>query len=354
MCSWLSARKKRETKERSFLKNGGQILEELIASCDGKCNPIQTFSEKELNRATNNYNQDRILFMDWGYALYKGNYRDRNILVKKYLCKLENHNEICTVLDGTVNEIVIGSQMNHKNVLKLLGYCLETQIPIQVYEFAPHGDLYSQVCASEPDKPSILTTQLTLNWENRLRIATEVADAITYLHMAGSRPIIHRDIKPSNIFLDQHCVAKLSDFTHSIRIPLGEMHVKDDIRGTFGFIAPEYCKTGLITEKADVFSFGMLLLEILMGRTPLNFQHPAEDLDFTFWEHVRSFVENNPLSMIVEPAILEEKGIEEQLQAFTKLAMRCIPGAAEERPTMMEVAKELRQIRRCLSPVPAQ
>ncbi|KAF8391583.1 hypothetical protein HHK36_023889 [Tetracentron sinense] len=322
----------------------------MITSCIGKSNPIKVFSAEELEKATNNYDPNLILHEDWGYAFYRGTtaHGGRTIFVKKFIYRLDDEHQARKVLEGTVNEVAIASQLNHKNVLKLLGCCLETQIPIQVYEFASNGNLYHSVCRIEgEDNEDPTRPRHQISWKSRLRIATEIAYAITYLHKSTSKPIVHRDVKSSNIFLDEHFVAKLSDFTHSVPIPLGETHVKDDVQGTFGFIAPEYCRLGLVTEKTDVFSFGMLLLELLMGKPPLNFHCSVEDFDLMFWEYVRSSVQNYPLSEIVDPAILEEiRGIEQQVQAFVELSLRCIRGTAEERPTIMEAAKELRRIQR--------
>ena len=133
----------------------------------------------------------------------------------------------------------------YNNVLKLIGCCLETQIPISVYESAENGSLSGRFNVTS-DHDGAQHQREPLSWQSRLKIAGEIAHAISYLHTAFSRPIVHRDIKPGNVFLDQHDVAKLTEFSLSISIPEGETHVKDDVCGTALFLCPNYATTSYI------------------------------------------------------------------------------------------------------------
>ncbi|KAF8391923.1 hypothetical protein HHK36_022263 [Tetracentron sinense] len=199
---------------------------------------------------------------------------------------------------------------SHKNVLKLLGCCLETEIPMLVFEFAVGGCLSDHIYENP-----------ILSWESRLRIATEIADAVAYLHYGTSKPIIHRDIKSTNIFLDQHYVAKLFKFRLSISIPLGQTHVDGNLSSWYiGSIAPESNGTWRFTEKSDVYSFGLVLSFIL-----------ADDNE----EDIRVYLRANIV-----------KGNTQQLMACAQLAIRCVKVNPEERPSMIEAANELRRISR--------
>ncbi|XP_043690695.1 non-functional pseudokinase ZED1-like [Telopea speciosissima] len=337
---------KGRTDEESFmLENGGRILEELISSFGGKSTPFRNFSKQELQIATNNYAQDGVLHSDLTYKLYKGTLENREISVKWF-----TKNDAESFIHWYINELAVASQMNHqKHVLKLLGCCLETQVPTLVYEFAENGDLSDHIY-EKLEAPSKHHPLLT--WDNRLRIATEVADAITYLHKGTSKPIIHREIKPRNIFLGKNFVAKLFEFGLSISIPLGETYVESEVVGSIGFIAPEAFSTGRFTEKTDVYSFGCVLLEILTGRrvnhifeevfdgendTELLVEQNGKDCDTVMKTE-------NDLERYLKANILRERN-REQSMACAELALKCVKVNPEGRPTMMKVAYELRRIK---------
>ncbi|XWS58179.1 hypothetical protein CRYUN_Cryun08bG0012600 [Craigia yunnanensis] len=252
MFACLKVKRREDNNQTFFIKNGGVLLKELVAFSNGRPNPIRHFSEEELLRATNYY--DRIVARLDGYQLYIGSLKDLPILVKKY------------DIDGPwsdfapYKDIAIGSQMSvHKNVLKVLGCCLETQQSTIVYEFAGTESLFTCISA---------TNVQPLPWKCRLKIAVDLANAIAYLHTAFYTPIIHRDIKCKSVILDQNNVPKLIDFGLCISIPEGQSYVNvTTIVGRTGWMAPEYIYNGQkLTEKVDVYSFGKLLLELLRGR----------------------------------------------------------------------------------------
>ncbi|KAK6233166.1 hypothetical protein SCA6_003239 [Theobroma cacao] len=217
-------------------------------SSKSRSNPIRHFSAKELLRAINNLDASQIFVRKGRYTLYKGSLKDRPIFVKKY-CYGDHPR-----FDFAFKDIAIGSQMSvHKNVLKVIGCCLETEVPTIVYEFA--GTNIFSTCISGTD------VQL-LPWKSRLKIAIGLANVLAYLHTAFSRPVIHRDIKSSNIILDQNNAPKLIDFRLRISIPEGQSPLEGDvIRRTEWLTPPENWSTSYLTEKADVYQFGMLLIE---------------------------------------------------------------------------------------------
>lgn len=335
----LFRRRNNEEKENNtrFLRNGKILLERLIRSCNGKQNPIRGYSAEELKAATNNYDQRQVMAYDDDFKLYKGFLQDRPVSVMCFL----GHNskwaeEYC------YNNIVFASQMSHKNVLRLIGCCLETEIPTLVFESVESGSLdYRIRRRSRPHfKPLLLA--------HRLKIAMEIANAVAYLHIGLRRPVVFRDIKLSHVLLDEQNVAKLYDFSASKSIPEGETHIKDAVlMGTAGFVAPEYMMTAYSNEKCDVFSFGMLLLELLTGKAIHSLAHTAHDDGFFLLDYVKNHVENNRLQEIVDPVVVEDRsfpGKEQQLLAFVLLIFECVSESPADRPTMMHVAKQLRRM----------
>ncbi|XVF57462.1 hypothetical protein PTKIN_Ptkin06aG0207500 [Pterospermum kingtungense] len=257
----------------------------------------------------------QIVVRDPDYQLCKGALKDLPVLVKKY----DNDSRLA---GNPYKDIAIGSQMSvHKTVLKVLGCCLETEKPTIVYEFARTKSLSTCISA---------TNVQPLPWKSRMKIAIDLANAIAYLHTAFCRPVIHRDIKCSSIIVDQNNVPKLIDYGLCISIPEGQSYVKTGIAGKMGMMPPEVFRTDYLTEKADVYHFGMFLIELLSGRKPV----------YTLMEH-GSF-EN--FSNVVDPRITQEGFKSEHFLDFGTLIQRCIYDDREERPTMIDVAKELRRI----------
>ncbi|XP_011034800.1 PREDICTED: inactive serine/threonine-protein kinase At1g67470-like [Populus euphratica] len=324
---------KRE-RQRMFLDRGGELLEELTAFCNGRSNPIMNFSLNQLQKAIDDYHPSLSLEIltdleDFEFKWYEGILEQRLVFIKSFTrCTKEVY-----------RDIVVSSQMSsHNKVLKLLGCCLEIPAgPALVFEYPGIGCLER------------LIQDGSLTWGTRLKIAKEIANAVTYLHTAFPRPTIHRDIKPQNIFLNQNYDAKLSNFSLSISIPEGESKVEEEVSGTLFFLDPVYLRTGFVTEKTDVYSFGVLLLVLLTGRITIQEEifviHYAKDLD-----------EEDQVNEIVDPRIRGKRGEaidQQQQQAFLEVALRCTnPFSREDRPLMIEVAKELQRIERSIIVAP--
>ncbi|KAF5463094.1 hypothetical protein F2P56_019037 [Juglans regia] len=300
-------------RERAFIENGSRVLEKLVSICNGKPIPIRNFSFAELSKATNNFDPQLFICQVRPYQWYKGYLEGRTISIKR--------GKSDRAKEEVFTDLAFSAKVSaHKNVLKLVGCCLETPIVILVYEFVGKGTLWNRLVVSGE--------QMTR--QSRLKMAREIANAISYLHTAFSRPIIHNNIEPQNIFIDCHGVPKLTGFSNSLIIPEGETHVKDDsfdsydpkFWWTMRSACPHYRKTGCITEKTDVFSFGNTLLQILTKNT------------------------------MVDPVILAGElrgaGVEQQIQAVRDLAFRCMKEEPMERPTMVDVTKELRRIEKSI------
>ncbi|CAN6984845.1 unnamed protein product [Brassica oleracea var. botrytis] len=233
-------------------------------------------------------------------------------------------------LEEFINEIILLSQINHRNVVGILGCCLETEVPILVYEFIPNRSLFDHIQNPSEDFP--------VTWKVRLCIACEVADALSYLHSAASVPIYHRDVKSTNILLDEKHRAKVSDFGISRSVAIDDTHLTTIVQGTVGYVDPEYLQSSHFTGKSDVYSFGVVLIELLTGGKPVSILRPQEIrmLGVYFLEAMR----NHRLYEILDARIKEECDQEEVL-AVAKLARRCLSLNSEHRPTMRDVFIEL-------------
>lgn len=188
-----------------------------------------------------------------------------------------------------------------------------------------------------------------MTWKSRLKIAREIAYAVAYLHTAFSRPIVHRNIISSSIFLDEHNNAKLSDFSLSVSIHENETLKVGRINWKHGYVSPEYGMHGEVTEKIDVYSFGALLLEFLTGRHPRELIEVAIYLEPQTKSFVKHYATCHSMDEIMDHRILAEGGgINERQQgkAVIELALKCLETAKEQRPTMVEVTKQLIQIER--------
>ena len=239
-------------------------------------------------------------------------------------------------LEQFINEIIILSQINHRNVVKLLWWCLETEVPLLVYEFIPNGTLFQCIHEENEDFP-------LLTWDMRLRIATEVAGSLSYLHSAASLPIYHRDIKSSNILLDDKYKAKVADFGTSRSVAIDQTHVTTLVYGTFGYLDPEYFQTGQFTEKSDVYSFGVVLIELLTGEKPVCLARSQEDRNLsTYFIHS---IKENRLFDILDTQVRKD-GNKHEVLAIANLAKRCLHLNGKKRPTMTEIVMELEGVQK--------
>ncbi|KAF5745034.1 hypothetical protein HS088_TW07G00615 [Tripterygium wilfordii] len=345
-------------RKRSFLRNGSLLLKELIASSDGKYNPFRIYSEEELKKATNNYDPSCVFDINTIGKWYKGTIEGRVVPVCKssWLPVHVNHRTgmVNTLWNEAVTDVSISAMLSgHKNVLKLLGCCLETTVPTIVYEYAGNGTLYDRIhtTARSDSQP--------LPWKSRLEIVGEIAHAIAYLHTAFAKPIIHRKIRPSNILLDQNDVPKLSDFSSSMIISEGETVKVDRYGGNEGYMSADIGAE--VNEKVDVRNFGSLLLELLTGKDSRELHELATGKDYSFSfcgdglhclaHHTEDYLSCYSIEYIVDSTFfLTEGGAAEQQQqlrqweAVKELALKCWANPKEERPTMVEVTKQLRQI----------
>nr|XP_043631156.1 putative wall-associated receptor kinase-like 16 [Erigeron canadensis] len=194
-----------------------------------------------------------------------------------------------------------------------MGCCLETEVPVLVYEYVPNGTLYDHIHNKESGRKR-------LAWDSLLRIAYDTASALAYLHTDTIMSTIHRDVKPTNILLDENLTAKIADFGASRLIPEDCDHVSTLVTGTLGYIDPEYFHTGQLRDKSDVYSFGVVLVELLTGNKPFSMEKAEEERKLaTYFIKLKK---ENRLYEIVDHQVLVE-ATDEQLKAASGLACRC-------------------------------
>nr|XP_048334150.1 putative wall-associated receptor kinase-like 16 [Ziziphus jujuba var. spinosa] len=321
MCWGVKKIKLRKLKKKFFEQNGGLMLRQRLSNLE----TAKIFTAEELKRATNNYDENRVIG-EGGYGkVYKGILPDgQEVAIKK--SKIGDETQTAQF----INEMVILLQINHRNVVKLLGCCLETEVPSLVYKFITNGTLFQHI--HEKGKAPLLP------WKVRVKIASETAGALAYLHSATSTPIIHRDVKTSNILLDENYMAKVSDFGASKLIPIDQNQLTTLVQGTLGYLDPEYFHSSQLTEKSDVYSFGVVLAELLTSKEVVSFNRPEGERNLAMF--FVTAIEEDCLLHVLDGDIVDEANVDE-VKKVANLAKMCLSVKGEERPTMKEVANEL-------------
>ncbi|CDP10443.1 unnamed protein product [Coffea canephora] len=297
------------------------------------CQLLQ-FSFQELKAATGNFRPDSILGEGGFGYVFKGWIEENGtapakpgsgttVAVKSLKPDgLQGHRE-------WVAEVDFLGQLHHANLVKLIGYCIEDDQRLLVYEFMTRGSLENH----------LFRRTIPLPWSNRIKIALGAARGLAFLH-GGPEPVIYRDFKTSNILLDSEYNAKLSDFGLAKAGPQGDKtHVSTRVVGTYGYAAPEYVMTGHLTSKSDVYSFGVVLLEILTGRRSMDKKRPSGEQNLVTW--ARPYLaDKRKVYQLVDPR-LELNYSLKGVQKVSQLACNCLSRDPKSRPSMDEVVKVL-------------
>ncbi|KAG0491905.1 hypothetical protein HPP92_004982 [Vanilla planifolia] len=280
---------------------------------------LKVFQFRELQIATNNFSSKNILGKGGFGNVYRGQLQDGTLVAVK---RLKDRN----TAGGEVQfqtEVQLISLAVHRNLLRLLGFCVTSTERLLVYPYMPNGSVGSRLKA----KPA-------LNWETRKRIALGAARALLYLHEQCDPKIIHRDVKAANILLDEHCEAVVGDFGLAKLLDHKDSHVSTAVRGTVGHIAPEYLSTGQSSEKTDVFGFGILLLELITGRRALEFGKGVM-LDW-----VKKLAQERKLEQLVDKGM--KNGFDRvEVEEMVQVALLCTEFLPGQRPKMSEVVRML-------------
>ncbi|XP_009374107.1 receptor protein kinase TMK1-like [Pyrus x bretschneideri] len=288
-------------------------------------------SVQVLRNVTNNFAPENELGRGGFGVVYKGELDDgTKIAVKRMEAGVISNK----ALDEFQAEIAVLSKVRHRHLVSLLGYSVEGNERILVYEYMPQGALSRHLFRWK-------TFELEpLSWKRRLNIALDVARGMDYLHNLAHKSFIHRDLKSSNILLGDDFKAKVSDFGLVKLAPDGERSVVTRLAGTFGYLAPEYAVTGKITTKADVFSFGVVLMELLTGMMALDEDRPEESqyLAAWFW-HIKSNKEK--LMAAIDPTLDRNEETFESIAIIAELAGHCTAREPSQRPDMSHAVNVL-------------
>ncbi|KAK1288638.1 putative leucine-rich repeat receptor-like protein kinase [Acorus calamus] len=287
-------------------------------------NGPRSFTYDELNYSTNKFSESNYIGCGGYGKVYKGTFDTGQVVAIKRAQQgsLQGELEFKT-------EIELLSRVHHRNLVRLLGFCFDQGELILVYEYVPNGSL-KQCLTGE--------SGVHLDWKRRLRVALGAAKGLTYLHELANPPIIHRDIKSNNILLDEQLNAKVADFGLSKPMDKSQKDQEiTEVKGTMGYLDPEYYLTQQLTEKSDVYSFGVLLFELLTGKKPIDKgRYIVREVKLTM-DKTKNLYD---LHGLLDPRI----GLGTSLGGFEKfvdLALKCVEDSGVDRPAMSEVVKEI-------------
>ncbi|XP_074279817.1 putative serine/threonine-protein kinase At1g01540 [Silene latifolia] len=280
------------------------------------------YTLRELELATNSLADENVIG-EGGYGIvYSGILVDNTRVAVKNL--LNNRGQAEKEFKVEVEAI---GRVRHKNLVRLLGYCVEGAYRMLVYEYVDNGNL-DQWLHGDVGEVSPLT------WDIRMNIILGTAKGLAYLHEGLEPKVVHRDIKSSNILLDRHWNPKVSDFGLAKLLNSEMSYVTTRVMGTFGYVAPEYACTGMLTEKSDVYSFGILIMELIAGRTPVDYSRPPGEVNLVDW--LKTMVGNRRSEEVVDPK-LPEMPPSKALKRILLVALRCVDPDAQKRPKMGHV-----------------
>ncbi|KAM3714950.1 hypothetical protein ACJW31_01G372100 [Castanea mollissima] len=285
------------------------------------------FSFEELKKHTNKFSEENSIGSGGYGKVYLGTLPTGQLIAIKRAQKesMQGGLEFKT-------EIELLSRVHHKNLVSLVGFCFDQGEQMLVYEYVPNGSLKDNLSGK---------SGFRLDWMRRLKIALGAARGLAYLHELANPPIIHRDIKSTNILLDEHLNAKVSDFGLSKPMGEGEKgHVSTQVKGTMGYMDPEYYMTQQLTEKSDIYSFGVVMLELITARMPIERGKYIVRVVQTAIDRTKDLYN---LQEILDPIISLQTSLK-GLEKFVDLAMRCVEELGGNRPTMGDVVKEIENV----------
>ncbi|OIS96176.1 PREDICTED: probable serine/threonine-protein kinase At1g01540 [Nicotiana attenuata] len=280
------------------------------------------YTLRELEIATNFFAHENVIG-EGGYGIvYRGVMEDNSSVAVKNL--LNNRGQAEREFKVEVEAI---GRVRHKNLVRLLGYCAEGAHRMLVYEYVDNGNLEQWLHGDVgPYSP--------LTWEIRMNIILGAAKGLTYLHEGLEPKVVHRDIKSSNILLDKQWNSKVSDFGLAKLLGSERSYITTRVMGTFGYVAPEYASTGMLNDRSDVYSFGILVMEIISGRNPVDYSRAPGEVNLVEW--LKTMVSNRNSEGVLDPK-LREKPSSRALKRALLVALRCVDPNAQKRPKMGHV-----------------
>ncbi|XP_076900498.1 putative serine/threonine-protein kinase PBL16 isoform X1 [Bidens hawaiensis] len=329
------AKRKEELKK---LPSNPKEVEDLRRS--SATNPLIVFTFDELRKMTDNFRQDHMLGGGGFGSVYKGFLYDdveERVPPVPVAVKVHDGDNSHQGHREWLAEVIFLGQLSHPNLVKLIGYCCEDEHRVLIYEYMARGSVENNLF-SNAKCYFVAGVILPLPWSTRMKIAFGAAKGLAFLHDA-EKPVIYRDFKTSNILLDPDYNAKLSDFGLAKDGPVGDKsHVSTRIMGTYGYAAPEYIMTGHLSPRSDVYSYGVVLLELLTGRKSLDKSRPAREQNLADWA-LPLLKEKKRLLDIADPRLgdFPIKGF----QKAAMLAYHCLNRNPKARPLMRDIVDSL-------------
>ncbi|CAL9751439.1 unnamed protein product [Musa acuminata subsp. burmannicoides] len=280
------------------------------------------YTLRELEEATGGLAEENVIG-EGGYGIvYLGKLADNTLVAIKNMLNSRGQAE----KEFKVEVEAIG-RVRHKNLVRLLGYCVEGAYRMLVYEYLDNGNL-DQWLHGDIGEVS------PLSWDIRMKIILGTAKGLAYLHEGLEPRIVHRDVKSSNILLDRQWNPKVSDFGLAKLLCSERSYVTTRVMGTFGYVAPEYASTGMLNERSDVYSFGVLIMEIISGRSPVDYSRPSGEVTLVEW--LKTMVGDKKSEQVVDPR-MPEKPCPKALKRMILVALHCVDPDAQKRPKMGHV-----------------
>ncbi|KAK6923705.1 Protein kinase domain [Dillenia turbinata] len=280
------------------------------------------FQYQELLSATSNFIPENLVGKGGSSQVYKGILLDGRELAIKVL------KSSADVMQEFISEVEIITTLNHKNITSLFGFCFEDKNLVLVYDYLPRGSLEENLHGNKKDDS-------TFGWEVRYKVALGIAEALDYLHNECSKPVIHRDVKSSNILISSDFEPQLSDFGLAMWESAASSNITcDDVAGTFGYLAPEYFMHGKVNHKTDVYAYGVVLLELLSGRKPINNKYPKGQENLVMW--AKQIFKDGKVCQLLDPS-LGCNFDHDQIERLVLAARLCITDEPLYRPKISQI-----------------